>query len=160
MCAPSFRSGGIGAFITSWSVSTASSPRNSRRPAMHSQKHDGHREDVALHGADAPLVDPLRRQVRELPLHLVRARDLHAVLGLRDAEVGEPPDAVAPDEDVVGADVAMDDPQVAPAVVAQLVRACSPASASRTMRTATLQSTARPAAASSLRSSESDAPST
>ena len=34
-------------------------------------EHDRHREHVALHGAEAPLVDALRREVRELALHLV-----------------------------------------------------------------------------------------
>ena len=82
---------------------------------------DGHREDVALDGAHAALVDPLGREVRELALHLVRARRLDPVLRLGDAEVGDVGPAVAADEDVVRGDVAMDDVERLAVVVLQLV---------------------------------------
>ena len=64
-------------------------------------EHDGHREDVALARAGASLVDALRREVGELAFHLVRARDLQAVLGLGDAEVREPAHAIDANQHVV-----------------------------------------------------------
>ncbi len=85
-------------------------------------EHDRHREDVALHGAGAALVDALRSEIGELALHFVGARGLDAILGLGDTEVGEVRAAVASDEDVVRRHVAVNDVEWPAAIVGELVR--------------------------------------
>jgi hypothetical protein len=84
-------------------------------------KNNRHGEDVALLGADAPFVDALGRKIRKLSLHFVRSGDLESILCLGDAEVGEACPTIAADEDVMGRDIAMDNPEGTSGLVAQFV---------------------------------------
>ena len=123
---------------------------------------DRHREDVALDGAHPPLVDSLGGEVGKLPLHLVGSRRLNPILGFGEAEVGDEGPPVAPDEDVVGRDVAVDDAQGLAVVVAHLVGGVEAEERveDEAHRDADVDGAARMDADSSRRSSASDAPST
>src|SRR6185312_9501811 len=71
-------------------------------------EHDAQREDIAA-AVERLAADLLGREIRRLALDHARARGFAVVVGLGDAEVDDLDVTVEADEDVLRADVAMDD---------------------------------------------------
>src|SRR4051794_2180930 len=85
-------------------------------------ENDPEREDIAP-PIDRRAIDLLRRHVRDLAFELSRARRFMKLAErLRDAEVADLRNAVRRAEDVVGAEIAMDDVEEATLFVRELVR--------------------------------------
>src|SRR5262249_14190988 len=94
-------------------------------PRQRLVENDPGREEIGA-PIERQLLRLLGREIRELALQRSARRSREPRGGLRDAEIDEAARPVDADEDIVGADVAMDDLEGLPAQIDRIVRRLQP----------------------------------